>query len=73
MTLKEQMLEIVNQADEEALQQLLKLWQDIQKPQQKGFMRFSGILKDHADILMELEQEIDHNRALNLMTINADE
>ena len=73
MTLKEQVLEFVSQVGEATLKQFLQLLEDIQKPQPKSFTRFSGIFKDHSDILMEVEQEINENRADNLMTIRDDE
>lgn len=70
MTLKEQVIEIINQADEATLKQFLQLFQSMQKPEPNNFTRFSGILKEQADVLREVEQDINENRATNLMAVD---
>lgn len=49
------------------LQSLSSLWETIIPPPKKvaPFMRFAGIAGNEADLLMDLEAEVEHNRTLD--------
>jgi len=75
MTIKEKMIEEIDQASEESLIQLMQLWQEVKKKSiststsRHGFMRFAGIAKPESHILQQIEKDIEINRELDLQRL----
>ena len=68
MTIKELMINEINQASEESLIQLMHLWQQLKRSTipKTGFMRFAGAGKTESHILEQIEKDIEINRGLDL-------
>lgn len=68
MTIKELMINEINQASEESLIQLMNLWQQVKKTSisKPSFMRFAGLGKTENHILEQIEKDIEINRGLDL-------
>jgi hypothetical protein len=68
MTLKQQLIQEIEQASEERLAELLRLWQSTRKPtpHHAKFMRFAGIAQQQAELMQQIEQDIESNRQLDL-------
>lgn len=64
MTIKELMINEINQASEESLIQLMHLWQQVKRSTiaKTGFMRFAGLGKAESHILGQIEKDIEINR-----------
>lgn len=61
MTLKEQVIELVNQADEATLEQVLQLLQELQKPQQSqklSLLEFFSQLEDLDEDFPEIDDKL---------------
>ena len=75
MTIKEKMIEEIDQASEESLIQLMQLWREVKKTSilpsisKYGFMRFAGIAKTESYILQQIEKDIEINRELDLQRL----
>jgi len=75
MTIKEKMIEEIDQASEESLIQLMALWQQVKRTSmptstpKHGFMRFAGIAKSESQILQQIEKDIEVNRELDLQRL----
>ncbi len=75
MTIKEKMIEEIDQASEESLIQLMQLWHEVKKTSilpsisKHGFMRFAGIAKLESHILQEIKNDLEINRELDLQRL----
>jgi hypothetical protein len=75
MTIKEKMIEEIDQASEESLVQLMQLWEQVKKTSMStsiskhDFMRFAGIAKTESHILQQIERDIEINRKLDLQRL----
>ena len=68
MTIKEQLIQEIEQASEERLAEFIRLWKSTQAttPHRAKFTRFAAIAKQETDLLQQIEQDIQTNRELDL-------
>jgi hypothetical protein len=69
MTIKEQLLQEIEQAPDALLVEVMNLFQQAKQryANKKGFMRFAGIAQDESALLQEIESEIEINRELDII------